>query len=163
MIRKINVEEISGTFPLFIYRRIALASARPPFFFAIDPGYWFWLRSLRAKWPEVDAAGVTFAPELNIEIIESSVHRVHQNTPVSIRLLCSPGSQGVQINAGGKMTATPVTGQKMLNEMRPFRDNITFYVSGQNTTPFPAFVDIVAIGYMIPDKRSIAWKGTNDE
>lgn len=162
----VNVEEISGTFPLFIYRRISLATARPPFFFAIDPGYWYWLRFLRAKWYEQDSddPGLGLAPEINIEIVESSVHRVHQNAPVSLRLLCSPASSGCQLTAFGH-TATPATGQKILNEMRPFRDNITFYVTGQNLagTVFPAYVDIVCIGYMIPDKRSVAWKGTNDE
>lgn len=160
---KIDVEKISGTYPLFIYRRLALPTDRVPFFFPIDPGFWYWLRFIRAKWPEIDAAGATFAPELTIEIVESAVHRVHQNATFNLRLITSPASNGVQINAGGQMTATGPRSQKMLNEIRPQRDNITFYISGQNATPFPAFIDLVVFGYMIPDSALMQWKGTNDE
>lgn len=160
--KKINVDEIKGIFPFLIYQRINMIGAKNRFLFPIEAGYWFFLRFIRAKWAELDAAAATFAPEINIEVVESAVHRVHQNNPFPFRLITSPASHGVQINAGGQLTATGPRREKTLDEMRPYRDNITLLLSGQNATPFPAFVDVAVVGYMIPDKSCVEWKGSNN-
>lgn len=151
-----------SVYPNFVYQRINLIAGNNWFLFPIDSGYWFWMRGIRAKWPEIDTAGLVFAPEIFIQINESSRNRVHQNAPVPIRLIATPASNNVQINATGELTATGVTSAKMLNEIRPARDNITFIITGQNATPFPAWIDIVVIGYMIPDADFAYWRGSND-
>jgi hypothetical protein len=163
MFDKIKVEEWKNVAPLFIYRRINMVTFKNPFYFALTPGYWYVLRSIRAKWPEIDAAGAVFAPEINIDINESARAKVHQNVPVPLRLLTSPASNGVQINAGLQMTATGPRNVKILDEVRLFQDNVTFQISGQNATPFPAFVDILVIGYLFPGGNSPMWKGTTNE
>jgi hypothetical protein len=160
MIDIIDTTLTKSIYPNYIYRRVNLVSGTNYLLFPIEYGYWYWLRAVRAKWPEVDAAGAVFAPELFIEINEAT--RVHQRAPVPLRLITSPASNGVQINAGGQMTATGPRAVKMLNEIRASRDNITIIITGQNATPFPAFVDILIMGYMIPDSEFINWRGSND-
>lgn len=162
LLELIDADRALTRWPFYIYRRVQMLGGKNYFFFPIDRGYQYWFREIRAKWPEVDAAGVVFAPEIFIEIDESSYHRVHQNSPVPLRLITSPSSNGVQINAAGEMTATGPRMSKKLNEMRPTQDNIMITLSGQNATPFPAFVDVMIMGYMIPDTYYPEWEGTND-
>lgn len=160
---KIDVNEWKGTYPYIIYQRVNLVAIKNPFFFLIETGYWYLLRHIRAKWAEIDAAGATFAPEISIEVIGSARHRVFQNNPIPLRHLTTPTSRGVQITGAGDMTSINPWRTIAFDDVRMHQDNITFLVSGQNATPFPAFVDLIVVGYMIPDNRFLQWKGTNDE
>ncbi|MDD5688615.1 MAG: hypothetical protein PHE88_12375 [Elusimicrobia bacterium] len=162
MFKKIEVNKLPDMFPYLIYQRVPLfPGARGKFYFPIDAGYWYWLHHLRCKYPEVDAAGVVFNVGMNIEMRGSARHREYENAPVSLKLLTSPCGNGVQLFAPAGMTATGPTSHFAINEMLPRRDNIEIYFSGHNATPFPAFIDCVLVGYMIPDKRMEQFKGTN--
>jgi hypothetical protein len=149
-------------FPFFIFQRVALIpNARGVFLYPIETGYWYWLRKILCKWAEVDAAGAVFIPDMLIEISGSSRHRSYQDNPVSLRLLSSPCGNGVNINVAGQMTATGPSSAIAIDELLPQRDNIVMHFSGNNATPFPAFINVCLVGYMIPDNKMIQFRGTN--
>lgn len=158
----VDVERVSKSQPFFIYQRVQLLTFKNYFTFSIEAGYWYWIREIRSTWSEIDAAGAVFAPDILVEVVESAVARVHQTAPFPLRLISTPNCAGVQINAGGQLTAAPLKNVKMINEVRMYRDNVQLLVSGQNATSFPAFADIVIVGYLIPDSKLPNWKGSND-
>ncbi len=160
MLNKININDLREMFPYLIYQRILLpANARGQFFFPVENGYYYWLRHIRCKWPEVGAAA--FNQGMNIEIRGSARHREYQDAPVSLRLLSTPCGNGVALVGAAGMTATGPGSVKLIDEILFQRDNIEIYISGHNAVPFPAFIDILLIGYMIPDKRNVQFRGTN--
>lgn len=161
MFEKLDIKKFSAVFPYLIYRRVVLTGPGI-LLFPIDMGYWFWFRDMRAQSPEIDVAGVTFNEGLSFELIGSAVHRVYQDVPIPLRLVSTPASDGIQAFAGGQFTAASVSSTKKLNYMIPNRDNIQIRVTGQDATPFPATMDIVLCGYLIPDNAGIEWKGSND-
>lgn len=162
MLKKIDVNKLTEIVPLFIYQRINLfANARGAFLYPIENGYWYWIRHIRCQWPEVDAAGVVYNPGMAIEIRGSARHREYQNAPIPLRLLSSPCGNGVRLTAPAGMTATGPTSFKIIDEMLPQRDNIELYFTGHNVTPFPAFIDVMLVGYMIPDKKMVQFRGIN--
>ncbi len=162
MFGKMNVRELRQVQPYFIYQRVSLAGAKGVFLFPIDYGFWFWLRSITTKHPEIDAAAANFAPELAIEIRESGSQHNPQdiNFPPPPRLFTTPGSNGVQINAVGRMTATAPKNVKSINSVHIHRDNIEMYITGQNAIPFPTVIDVLLQGYLIPFTDLAMWKGT---
>lgn len=163
MLEKIAVDKLKDRFPFLIYQRINLIpNSRGPFFFVINSGYWYIIRHIRCQWAEV-AAGVApaFNPGMNIEIRGSGRHREYQNAPVPLRLLSSPCGNGVTLTAPAGMTATGTESVKMIDELLPQRENIEIYLSGHDATPFPAFIDILLVGYMIPDEKMVQFKGGN--
>src|SRR4030043_269468 len=160
MYDKIKVNELMGMFPFFIYQRVALpATSVGKFLYPVEIGYWYWIRRIICKWAEVDTAGIVFNPGMLIEIFGSSRHRSYQNVPVSLRLLSSPCGNGVQINATGQMTATCPSSTKSINELLLQRDNIVMQFSGHNATPFPFFINVMLVGYMIPDRKMAQFRG----
>lgn len=161
LIDKIDVDKARGVQPYFIYRRLNLIAWKNPFFFPIPDGYWYYIHRLYSQWPEVDAAGVVFAPEISIENPENSRHIVHENNPVPLRLFTTPAEHNTVINVAGLLTAMPPLPTINIDYVLPQHDNIQLYVSGQNATPFPAWIDIVICGYLVPDTRLPQWRGTN--
>lgn len=162
MLKKIEVDKLMDMAPYLIYQRVNLiANAPGKFYFPIEPGYWYWLRQIRCKWNEVDAAGVVYNPGMFIEMRGSSRHRTYQDAPIPLRLISSPGGNGVNQVLPNLMTATGPASFKMIDEILPQRDNIEIYLTGHNVTPFPAFIDVLLVGYMIPDKSMVQFKGVN--
>lgn len=156
-----NVKELKEIQPYWIYQRISLVAPKGTFLFPVEYGFWYWLRFINTKYPELDAGAANFAPELAIEIRESgSLHNPQDvNFPPLPRLFTTPGPNGVQINAGGLMTATGPKYQKAINSMHLHRNNIELYITGRSAIPFPTLIDICLMGYLIPDAHLLMWKG----
>ena len=161
LIDKIDVNNARQVQPYVIYRRINMITGKNPLFFPIPYGYWYYIHRIYSQWPELDTAGLVFAPEISFENPENSRHIVHENNPVPIRLVTSPAEHNTQINAAGLLTAMPPLKTVDIDYVLPQRDNIQIYVSGQNATPFPAWIDIMMLGYLVPDVRLPHWRGTN--
>lgn len=146
--------------PYFVYQRITLISPIEYFFFHIDFGFYYLLRNLIVKYPEVDSTGAIFGPHLRFETVQRSTEQYAQDEPIPIELVSTPGSAGISINAAAQMTTQGPSSQKKFNVIYPHRDNIEIKISGQNGTT-PELIDIVAVGYLIPFNKVNMW-GEND-
>ena len=144
--------------PWFLYKRVSLVDPVGYCFFPLEYGFWYLLRKVNMKYADTDVAGANRTNRLNVEAILRGTNKIPQNEPIPFDLLSSPGPAGVAPGAGGQLTATGVKTSKLLNTLYPFRDNIELYVTGQQTS-LPAFVDIVCIGYLIPEKSFHMWEG----
>lgn len=153
-----NFDLLRESQPYYIYKRVSLAGPEGYFFNAIDYGFWYLLRRLHIKYPEIDPAGAVFYPDIAINTLQRAANIWPQNVPVPPRLYGTPAKEGVQINATGQMTATGPKNVKLLNTVYPFRDNIEFYISGQTPTG-PLVVDVCCIGYLIPAESLKMWEG----
>ena len=154
-----SLDALKDCQPYYIYKRVQLTSPTGYFLNPIDYGFWYLLRRVHVKFPEVDTAGAVFYPQLNLYVVERGSNKIPQNTPIPFRLFCTPTSEGVTVTAGNQLTATGPKNAKLLNKVLPFRDNIEFYISGQNPIGNPPFIDIVCIGYMIPERKLYMWEG----
>lgn len=162
MIDLSNLVELRDFQPWFIYKRITLNQPKNYFLEPIDYGFWYILRSINVKYPEIDAAGVVFFGDLEIEFYERASNKWVQNVPIPIRLLSTPHKEGVQINAVNQMTATPLKASILRNIFFPYRDNIEMYISGQNPAGMPVIIDICLVGYYLSAKERVMWEGESD-
>jgi hypothetical protein len=161
MLDKINSENASGIQPYFIYQRIALNAPKVFFLFPLDYGFWFVFRRILALWPERDAAS-TMVSELLIEINEQSSGHNLQQDAFPVRLICTPGKDGVFPDVpSGRLTATSPKLQPFMNTVLPQRDNILISVSGQ-AAGFPVNIDLCVMGYLVPDAKLDMWKGAHE-
>jgi len=135
--------------PFFIYRRITLNAGTEYFIEKIEQGFYYLLREIVVAYPELDVAGAVFGPELSFEMVQKAQDIFPQDEPIPFRLVSTPGNDGIQITAGGQLTATPVKSCKTLNVMYPEKDVITIKITGQNGVN-PAIIDIMLNGYLIP-------------
>lgn len=152
-----NLQAYKNNQPYYIYKRVQLTSPEGYFLHAIDYGFWYLLRRVHVKFPEVDTAGAVFYPQLNLYAVERASNKISQNVPIPFRLIGTPASEGVTVTAGNQMTATGIKNVKLLNKVLPFRDNLEFYISGQNPIGDPPFIDVVCIGYLISDNELSMW------
>lgn len=144
--------------PWYIYKRVQLTSPTGYFFEPIDYGFWYLLRRVHVQFPELDPAGAVTYPQLNMYMVERGSNKIPQNVPIPFRLFCTPGAEGVQVNAANQLTATGPKNVKLINKVFPYRDNIELYISGQNPIGSPAFIDIALVGYLIPSKSFYMWQ-----
>ena len=151
-----NLDSTRESQPYFIYRRILLTSPVVHFLFPVDYGFWYLLRKMYVKYPEVDITGAIFGPHLRFETYQRAANKFPQNVPIPFELITSPGSAGVTIDAAGNMTATGIKNSKLQNVVHPFRDNIEIKISGQNLIT-PTQIDIALHGYLIPCKNLKMW------
>lgn len=145
--------------PLFIYYRVATTGIRGYFTHRLENGYAYIMRKILGKWAEVDAAGANFAPEIRFELFCRGIGKVH-STPeaITLRLQSTPGCSGVQLAAGGEVTATAPKSSPLMNILFPYSSTIEIEITGQNTAlPLPPWVDIVLVGYLIPEKSVSTW------
>jgi len=144
--------------PYYIYKRLILNTPVVYFLHQIDYGFWYLVRQIHVKYPEVDASGLNFGPKLGLSFRQPGSNRWPQNIPVPDDLFCTPGSSGVTIFPGFEMTSTPLKGAKLQNISHPFRDNIEIQITGQNlVTPYQ--IDIMILGYYIPVESQAQWQG----
>lgn len=142
--------------PYFVYRRLTLTAPTEHFFFHIEYGFYYLLRELRVKYPEINTAGAVYGPQLEFKAVRRSTNTYFQDAPVPFNLICTPGSSGVQDSATNNLTATPPKNNKLLNILFPNRDNVELQVEGQNGTT-PTVCDIVLVGYLIPFESLKMW------
>lgn len=164
----INLEELSfgdNTQPWFLYKRVQLNTPTGYCFFTIEYGFWYLLRKVHVKYAEVDAAGAVFGPRLTVEALLRGTNKWPQNVPIPIDLISTPNQAGVQLDAATNLlTATPPKASKLLNTLYPFRDNIEFYITGQDVPGnMPQYVDFMAVGYLIPEKTFHMWEKEGGE
>lgn len=155
------MNNLSGSQPYFIYQRLTLINTVEHFLQSVDFGFDYLLRNLIVKYPEVDAAGATFGPDLSFTPVNSYADMKTSNFPVPFGLVATPGSAGVQVNAAAQMTATGPKNQKKFNVVFPYRDRIHIEITGQNGTT-PVLVDIVLVGYLIPNRELSMWGGNTN-
>lgn len=156
-IDKQTFDTIRESQPFFIYKRVELTAPINYFLFTIEYGYWYFLRKIFSKYPEVDTAGAVFGPHLKVEAYQRGGNIWPQNNPVPLELFTTPGSAGVTMLATGEMTATGPKAAKFQNVVYPYRDNIELQISGQNLTT-PVQCDIMLQGYLIPVKSFAMWE-----
>lgn len=160
----LNLKDLSfkdGTQPWFLYKRVPLTTPTGYCFFEIEYGFWYLLRKIHIKYAEFNSVAALYGPRLSVEAILRGTNKVPQNVPIPFDLISTPNQSGVDINVAlGEMTATAPKASKMLNILYPFRDNVEFYVTGQNVPAgMPPFVDIMAVGYLIPESSFHMWEG----
>lgn len=163
MINLYDLDLLRDGQPWFLYKRVPTTTPTGYCFFPLEYGFWYLLRKVNVKFAETNAAKTVFANSLNVEAILRGTNKIPQNEPIPFNLLSSPGSAGVSPSVSGQQqTATGVKNSKLLNTLYPFRDNIELYVTGQGGASLPAFIDIVCIGYLIPEKSFYMWQGGKD-
>jgi len=135
--------------PYFIYQRLTLAHPTEYFLEYVNQGFYYLLRDIYVSYPELDAAGATFGPELRFELKQKAQDIIPQDVPLPFRLCCTPGNDGIQATAANLLTAQPPKYNKMFNIIYPEKDNIEIKITGQNLTT-PTVVDIMLNGYLIP-------------
>jgi hypothetical protein len=153
-----NLDSIRESQPYFIYKRIPLSTTAAYFFHQIDYGFWYLLRKVYVKYPEIDVTGLIFGPRIRVESYQRGSNKIPQNVPIPFELFCTPGGNSVTVSAGGQMTATGPKNTKLQNVVYPYRDNIELTITGQNTIT-PIQVDIVLLGYLIPVNKLRMWEG----
>lgn len=146
---RLDIDSISKSQPFFIYRRIVLLQPTEYFFHRVDQGFYYLLRDIIFKYPEIDATGAIFGPFLEFRLVQKAQNIYAEDVPIPLRLVSSPASFGVAINAAGQMTPVQPENQKTLNTIYPQKDNIEIKITGQNGVT-PEVVEIVLNGYMIP-------------
>lgn len=159
MIDLSNVDASRDAQPWFIYKRITLNQPINYFLEPIDYGFWYILRRINVKYPEVDAAGAVFFGDLRLERLERASGKWVQNAPIPFRLISTPHKEGVQINAASQMTATPLKNSLLQNVFHPYRDNIEIMISGQVPGVMPLIIDICLLGYYVSAKERVMWEG----
>jgi hypothetical protein len=145
--------------PFFIYKRLLLNSPTAYFLHQIDYGFWYVMRKIHIRYPEIDVTGAVFGPRLSVELYQRGGNQWPQNVPIPVDLFCTPGMSGVTIDGAARMTAVPVKNAKLQNIIYPFRDNFELYVSGQNLVT-PTDIDIMIIGFMVPVESQYQWEGS---
>jgi hypothetical protein len=145
----LNRAEIAKSQPFFIYRRLNLLQLTERFFYKVDQGFYYLLRDIIFKYPEIDATGAIFGPFLEFRLVQKAQDIYPDDVPIPLRLVSTPASFGNAINAAGQMTANSPRNQKTLNTMYPQKDNIEIKITGQNGVT-PTVVDIVLNGYLLP-------------
>lgn len=147
------------TQPFFIYKRLELTEPTVYFFYQLDYGFWYLLRRVHTKYPELDSQG-SFGPTLRLEFYQMAQTKTPQNVPIPDVLFCTPSSRAVQIDPAGMTTATQPKNAKLQNIVYAFRDNIQIKVTGQDLTN-PKHVDIMLVGYQLPAGRRVMWEGSH--
>lgn len=160
---KVDIEYSKRVQPFWIYGNFAGNVAKQYLYFQLPYGYGYFMRRITARWNEsigLDNAipptlGAVMSPELNIEIYVrgNSV----QNIAIPLSLITSPGRSGfsspnVTALHGIDYENATRTGYKILNIFLPYSDNIHLEITGQASgTPQPAFFDLMAEGYFVPE------------
>lgn len=180
---KLDVDALRQQVPAFFYKRFDLQSkAFDYFLIPIDIGYTYLLRSIRSKFSESDVGDPEIRQELLIKFIGTIADRTYQNIEYPARLICTPAESGFEFMAGParrqvtvqtvaapspvdqeafgvNFTATPVKNNLILNYYYQRRDTLNLPLRFQitNTQPGQVYVDILFIGYYMPDEDLPEW------
>lgn len=147
--------------PYYIYQRVSLTGPEGYFFHAIDYGFWYLMRRLHCVWSQDNL--VANFPELSVNFNLRASNKWPQNVPTPLRLFATPNNPTVRQTALTTRTfSAGPKNVKLLNIVYPFRDNIEIYVYGQNPPNQPPFVDIMSVGYLIPNEKLYMWEGGKD-
>lgn len=162
--------------PNWQYTRMEIVAAQQTVLYQIPIGYAYMLERVLSKWPDRDANPPTIAiPQVLVELTEVVRERSRQNVAYRLRLISTPAEPGVVVSAapspvdldnfGVEFTATPVKKQEPVGGIIfAYGSNVELKVTGQQFvagTWRPQYVDIVLVGYSIPEKSLIMW-GENE-
>lgn len=143
--------------PYYIYKRVSLAGPQGYFFHAIDYGFWYLMRRLHCVYADDNL--VKDYPDLSATFNLRATNVWPQNLPIPLRLFATPNEPGVRATAAKVTAPTSPKNVKLLNIVYPFRDNIEIYISGHIPPNNPLFVDLLSIGYLIPNDKLYMWEG----
>jgi len=153
--------------PYFVFGRYALTVPRVYVMYSVPWGFNYLLRRLVVRWPGRNAlAGVTRDPVF-LEIVNTAQAIRRQTLPVLSELVSSPCGDdswsAVEPSAplGLSATCASLQSTKILNIAVPYGDTIRLEVTAQSpgTTRCPEFVDLVMLGYLLPECAVAMWQG----
>jgi len=185
-LKKINIDIIRQSVPMFFYKRIKWAKNELTTYLIIpiDIGYTYLLRSIRTKWNShlrLDSPP-HLAVRMNAGFVQQHANRELQNLRYDQSLISSPGTdgkvtngtgilqQGVQVitetnpvdlkNFGVNFSATPVQNNVILNHFYQRKESLDLRLefSAYPTREGSFFGDILLEGYYIPDNYLEQWK-----
>lgn len=174
MLEPLDYDALRGQIPAYFYKRLNL-NARPQEYFIIpiDYGYTYLLRSIRTKWSwKGGAIEIVTRNELEIFFIQQIADRTLQNQKYPARLISTPGESEVlavpvpppavpDANPppfGINFTATPVKNNIILNYYYQHREDLDLRLYINPVTSSDGYVDMLLIGYYIPDKNLELWE-----
>lgn len=169
--KPLDFDSIRSQIPAFFYKRIDLTSKPQEYFIIpIEYGFCYLLRSIRTKWNHDIRIGL---PELQLFFIQQIADRTLQNERYAADLVCTPNNDGsVRAVAvpvvvppdpnpppfGINFTATPVKNNIILNYYYQRREALDLRVYFEPISSSLGYVDILFIGYYIPDKHLEMWE-----
>lgn len=155
--------------PIMIYKRFELPAGKIKTFFipTIDAGYSFLLRECSFRTSLITDIGAINSS--SIEFIHTTRGRELQNIPTPLNLISTPGYQenefraavapvdDTAFNVSGN--ATPVVKNRLiLNYLYQRNETIKIKLGNVlNTTATGHYLDLLAIGYYIPDTTLELW------
>lgn len=155
-----EIELIDGVRPYYVYEQVQLTAPVTYWIFPIDYGFYYLLRKIHAKYPEYDEVELVYGPPLNFELFQRAQNIVNQVQPVSPDLFCTPGSEGVNIDAAGGLTAVSIKFAKLQNTVYAYKGQLEVHIHGYNGTT-PKCCEIMMIGYLIPARSLEMWRKSN--
>lgn len=158
---RVSLDVAGQVQPYFVYSRVSLAVPRAYVLFSVPYGFNYLLRRVVSRWPERGAA--TIDPSLSVELFNGASSRPRQVAPVPFGLFSSPAGDDVATVAspapgGVSMTAAPLQSLRIVNIAFPYGDTVRLEVTGQ-VAGAPAWLDLVLMGYLIPESALALWKG----
>jgi len=179
---KVHIDFIKQNVPQFYYKRLNLTDLAVGYFIIpIEQGYAFLLRTMRTKWQTAEGNNVL---RVRTKFIQQVRDRTLQNDFYPFGLICTPGTagfhsdgsgtlvQGVEVYAapqpadmtafGFNFSANPVKNNLILNYFYQHQEALDLRIEFQPLSVEQGYVDIVMVGYLIPDLSLGEWGGTND-
>lgn len=168
--KPLDYDALRGQIPAYFYKRLDLTLKPQEYFIIpIDYGFTYLLRSVRTKWSHDPRFAM---PELRLYFIQQIAERPLQNQNYPANLICTPGNAGVQVfyvpvvvppdpnppPFGVNFSAEPVKNDITLNYYYQRREDLDLRIYFQPVSLGLGFVDILFVGYYIPDKNLDMWE-----
>jgi len=145
MDRSIEFQGEQDQLTFFWYQRVIPVPGRIREYLSFRPPYAYstLLRRLTVKTPEIEMEQDNNIPVNTLVRVQGLSHdRVYDQSESPVRLIS--GQAGVGLTAAGVPFAMQRESQKLLNHLIPFRDVITFVLSGWPAATVPQYVDLLA-------------------
>lgn len=166
----LDIDYLKQQVPAWFFRRLTSNSINKyiDFLIPIDWGYGYLLRSIKSKWRDVAGAGEPNSGHLDIKFIKTTRARELQNDYYPVRLISTPGENGVNFVAAPNpvdndifskcFAATPVKNVLILNYYYQYRETMYIKLLIGGLIEQDNYVDILLDGYYIPEKSLPLWK-----
>ena len=169
MAEALNYDLLRQQTPAFYYKRFRILTGTAfKFYFLIplDFGYGYLLRRISSKWANFTGE---VQPPLDYELIHTTRGRKLNNIPAPLRLISTPGTDGVTVvnapspvdNAGFNvcMSDEPLKNRVVINEYYFYRETLylNLYFRAVAGVEIDRYIDIMLDGYLIPEKDLEMW------
>lgn len=165
----LDIETLSTQWPQLIYKRLVTNGAPVKFLEPLPFGYGFILIDLRAQWAfKTDNDDIL--PELKVEFKKTVGSKMLQDKPYWLNHVSTPGNQDTleaqtepmpvdNFNYSVAFEAKSVKNQIRYNEYYQYREviDLNLLYDTHNALPSTQYIDIVLVGYYVPDKSLSVW------